>query len=164
MQIAATLVAMSLLAPVPGNAAGGLRSAEVSAYQLASGTTAPADPEAWENLSPAQRMQKRWPQPVKVGFLIGLPVLDYDDSTIGHVRKVVRAPDGKILLIVDHGRWFTWTKRPVAVPIETVAILGRQIDALEFLPEDFDKAPTWNDSGGQDMAPDATVQIAIARR
>ncbi len=35
-------------------------------------------------------MQRRCPQPVKVGFLIGLPILDWDDSTIGHVRKVVR--------------------------------------------------------------------------
>ena len=40
-------------------------------------------------------MQRRWPQPVKAGFLIGLPVLDYDDSTIGHVRKVVRTPTAK---------------------------------------------------------------------
>ena len=110
-------------------------------------------------------MKRRWPQPVKAGFLIGLPILDHDDSTIGHVRKVVRTADGKILLIVASGRLARpWTKRLVAVPIETVAILGRQINALEMLPEDFDKAPTWNESGEQDIAADATIQIAITRR
>src|SRR6188474_3629983 len=29
-----------------------------------------------ENLTPEQRMNRRYPQPVKVGALIGLPVLD----------------------------------------------------------------------------------------
>lgn len=140
------------------------RSAEFPGFQLASSAQAPADTDDWDKLSPEQRMQRRWPQPVKAGFLIGLPILDYDDSTIGHVRKVVRTPEGKILLIVAYGRWLTFSKRLVAVPIETVAILGRQINALEMLPEDFDKAPTWNESGGQDIAADATIQIAITRR
>ena len=32
------------------------------------------------------RMQMRFPQPVRVGDLIGLPVLDDGDSTLGRVR------------------------------------------------------------------------------
>jgi hypothetical protein len=165
MHIASAIVAILIL--TSASAAAGVaaqRLPEEPGYRLVSSTQAPADPDAWENLSPAERMKRRWPQPVKVGFLIGLPILDYDDSTIGHVRKVVRAGDGKVLLIVAYGRWLTFTKRLVAVPIETVAILGRQINALEMLPEDFEKAPTWNDSGGQDIAADATIQIAITRR
>jgi hypothetical protein len=39
-----------------------------------------------------ERMLRRFPQPVRVGDLIGLRVLDDDDSTIGFVRQVVRTP------------------------------------------------------------------------
>jgi hypothetical protein len=162
MAIATALVASTLLlTSAPGAEH---RNTEFSGFQLTSSAQAPAEAEDWDKLSPEQRMKRRWPQPVKAGFLIGLPILDYDDSTIGHVRKVVRTADGKNLLIVAYGRWLTWSKRLVAVPIETVAILGRQINALEMLPEDFDKAPTWDDSGGQEIAADTTIQIAISRR
>ena len=53
-------------------------------------------------------MQKRFPQPVRVGDLIGLPVLDDDDSTIGYVREVARTAEGKIVLIVPYSAWFGW--------------------------------------------------------
>ena len=86
-------------------------------------------------------MDKRYPQPVLVGDLIGLPLLDYDDRTIGYVRSVVRTPDGKIQLIVTQGGWptgwFNWRARLVPVPIEAVAILGRQIDLLDITREEL---------------------------
>ena len=41
--------------------------------------------------TPEQRMARRFPQPVKVGDLIGLPVYDDNQSTLGYVREVVRA-------------------------------------------------------------------------
>ena len=58
-----------------------------------------------------ERMHRRFPQSVRVGDLIGLPVLDDDDSTIGFVRQVVRTPQGKIRLIVSYSRWFGWFGR-----------------------------------------------------
>ena len=42
------------------------------------------------------KYNRRFPQPTKVGHLIGLPVLDDNDVTLGHVRYVVRTPEGKI--------------------------------------------------------------------
>ena len=75
-----------------------------------------------------EEMRRRFPQPVRVGDLIGLPLLDWDDSTIGYVRHVVRTPEGKIQLIVNQGRLFGWGGRLVQVPIEAVAILARQAD------------------------------------
>ena len=66
-------------------------------------------------------------QEIKAGDLIGLPLLDDGDLTIGHVRHVVRTPEGKILLIVTHGGWlgpwFGFGARLVAVPIEVVAVI-----------------------------------------
>ena len=41
-------------------------------------------------LSPEEKMQRRFPQPARVGDLIGLPVLDDNDRTIGHIKLVVQ--------------------------------------------------------------------------
>src|ERR1700742_3087420 len=69
-----------------------------------------------------KRMQMRYPQPVRVGFLIGLPMLDDDNATLGYVREVVRDPQGKIKLIVSYSRLWGWFGHPVAVPLEVVGI------------------------------------------
>jgi len=137
-----------------------------STHQLGA---APAANNDEQKLTPEQKFQKRFPQPVKVGDLIGLPVLDDDDWTIGFVRQVVRSPDGKVFLIVPYNKWWSWTdtdwgKRPVAVPIEAVAILARQIDAVDMPRADFDKAPTWQASLGQPIPPDEKTLIALGRR
>ena len=89
------------------------------------------------------KYNRRFPQPTKVGHLIGLPVLDDNDVTLGYVQKVVRTPEGKIELIVSYSKWFGWFGRPVAVPIEAVAILALQLDSVEMQPEDYAEAPTW---------------------
>ena len=123
--------------------------------------------------SPEEKMRARFPQPVKVGDLIGLPVLDGQDRTIGYVDHVVRSKAGKIRLIVPYSSWLGWPKdvgplenlrRPVAVPIEVVAILGRQIDALDMDRPDFDKAPTWAANGDTPISRDEIIRIAIGRR
>jgi|SRR6516165_2967350 len=111
-----------------------------------------------------ERMHRRFPQPVRVGDLIGLPVLDDDDSTIGFVRQVVRTPDSKIKLIVPYSRWFGWFGRPVAVPIEAVVILGRQLASVDMSPSEYAAAPTWQ---GQDvliLQNDEIIQVALGRR
>jgi hypothetical protein len=114
--------------------------------------------------TPEQKMQKRFPQPVRVGDLIGLPVLDEDDSTLGRVREVVRTPEGKIKLIVSYGGWFGWGARPVAVPIEVVAILARQINAVDMQPSDFAAAPNWSGAGAEILPSDEMIRIALGRR
>jgi hypothetical protein len=123
--------------------------------------------------TPEEVMQARFPQPALVGHLIGLPVLDYGDSTIGYVQQVVRTSEGKIRLIVPYGKRFGWARdwwpfnigrRLVAVPIETVAILALQIDALDMTRDDFDKASTWIAEHDQVLPPYESVQIALARR
>jgi hypothetical protein len=113
-------------------------------------------------------MQRRYPQAVKVGFLIGLPVLDQKDSTYGYIREVVRAGDGKIALVVPYRAWLGWAptdwgRKVVAVPLETVAILGYQVAALDFSREDFAAAPAYA-AGGTPLAAGETIRIAVYRR
>jgi hypothetical protein len=111
-----------------------------------------------------KRMQMRYPQAVRVGFLVGLPMLDDDNSTLGSVREVVRDPQGRIKLIVSYSRWWGWFGRPVAVPIEVVGIFGRQIASLDMKPSEYAAAPTWMAGADQPIAPDETIRIALARR
>jgi PRC-barrel domain len=110
------------------------------------------------------RMQMRFPQPVRVGDLIGLPVLDDSDSTLGRVRAVVRDPQGKIKLIVSYSRWWGLGGRPVAVPLEVVGILGRQIAAIDMPRAEFAAAPTWTAGPDRPIPPEETIRIAVTRR
>jgi hypothetical protein len=114
--------------------------------------------------SPEARMNRRFPQKVRVGDLIGLAVLDYDDVTLGHVRQVVRTGEGKIRLIVSYSRWFGWFGRPVAVPIEVVAWLGGQIASLDMSPQDYAAAPTWSEGAEQPIPTNEIIRIALTRR
>ena len=162
--IAALLVVLQGLW-LPAIAQNAMQGADAAATQQ-------AQPQE-RKLSPEEKMNRRFPQPVRVGFLIGLPVLDDQDSTIGYIRSVVRTPAGKIQLVVPYGRWFgwvnldgpfAWDRRPVGVPIETVAILGRQVDALDMSREEFDKAPDYAAGQNTPLASDEIIKIALGRR
>lgn len=150
----------------------GLAAVCLPGVVLASGPPADKSAEAdgdKEELSPEQKMQKRFPQPVRVGDLVGLPVLDDGDSTIGYVREVARTAEGKIVLIVPYSAWFGWAKtergkRPVAVPIETVAILARQINAVDMPRSEFEEAPSWNPARGKTLPAEEKTLIALGRR
>ena len=109
-------------------------------------------------------MQRRWPQPVKVGDLIGLPVLDFEDRTLGYVQSVVRTAQGKIRLIVPYGGFLGWGRRLVAVPIEVVAIAGRQLAALDMTRADFDAAPAWSDPASRALPASDIIRVGLYRR
>src|SRR6516164_8523842 len=113
--------------------------------------------------TPEERMARRLPQPVKVGDLIGLPVYDSNQLTLGHVLEVVRTPAGKIQLVVAYSPWFGWWGRPVAVPIEAVGIFGRQIAALDMSRREFANAPTWSGGDAMPISPGDTIRIGLTR-
>jgi len=115
-------------------------------------------------ITPEERMNRRFPQPVRVGDLIGLRVLDDRDVTIGFVRKLVRTPQDKILLLVSQGGWFGWGERLVAAPIEVMAIFGRQLASLDMDPSEYASAPTWTESRGTPIPDDDIIRIALTRR
>ena len=114
-------------------------------------------------MTPEERMRRRFPQPVRIGDLVGLRVLDERDVTIGLVRKVVRTPQDKILLLVSQGGWFGWGERLVAAPIEVMAIFGRQLASLDMDPSEYASAPTWAESGTP-IPDDEIIRIALTRR
>ncbi|MBR0644664.1 PRC-barrel domain-containing protein [Plastoroseomonas hellenica] len=120
--------------------------------------------QAPDGLTPEQRMQRRFPQPARVGDLIGLPLLDADDRTIGRVERVVRTAEGRILLVARRGAWFGIGGELVPVPIETVAMLGAQIAVLDIPRGDFLTLAAWRGDAGTPIGPDAIIRVAITRR
>jgi PRC-barrel domain len=113
-----------------------------------------------------QRMRARFPQPVRVGDLIVLPVLDDSASTLGYVGEVVRTKQDKIELIVAYSGFLGWGARPVAVPLDVVGIAGRHLSSLDMRRSEYATAPTWTptlpDAGAQ-LSADATIRIALSQ-
>jgi hypothetical protein len=110
-----------------------------------------------------ERYLKRFPQPARVGDLIGLPVLDLSSRTLGYVQQVVRTPAGEIKFIVSYSRWWGWFGRPVAVPLEELGIEGKHLVSLDMPLSEYDAAPTWQAMGATPLPADATVRVALSR-
>ena len=110
-----------------------------------------------------ERYLKRFPQPARVGDLIGMPVLDLYSKTLGYVRKVVRTPAGEIEFIVGYSQWWGWFGRPVAVPLEALGIEGGHLVSLDMSPSKYAAAPTWHDTDAKPLPADATVRVALSR-
>ena len=90
--------------------------------------TSPQDAQTNPDKSrtPEERMNRRYPQPVRVGFVIGLPMLDDRDSTYGYIRDVVRTPENKIALVVPYRDWLGW-----APTVSFEALVALLVDAAQ---------------------------------
>lgn len=113
----------------------------------------------------AEKAAGRFPQPVVVGTLIHHAVLQPLESqpVLGHVEQVVRAPDKTIYVIVDYGGFLGFGARPIAVPLDAMAISGQFMDILEFTPEQLDKFPTYKPGADTPLAPDASIPVPLAK-
>ena len=110
-----------------------------------------------------ERYLRRFPQPARVGHLIGMPVLDLYSKTLGYVREVVRTPAGETEFIVGYSQWWGWFGRPVAVPLEALGIEGGHLVSLDMSPSEFAAAPTWRDTDAPPLPNDAIVRVALSR-
>jgi hypothetical protein len=60
--------------------------------------------------------------------------------------------------------WFGRGGRSVPIPIETVAILARQINLLDIPRDQVAKIATWNAADGRSINRDDIIRIALSRR
>ena len=155
------LVAMSLA--VPANATTPL-PAGTSLVVLAQAMIPRTGMMDAENPMPMkERYLKRFPQPARIGDLIGMPVLDLNSKTLGYVEKVVQTSTGEIEFIVGYSRWWGWFGRPIPVPLEALGIEGGHLVSLDMSPSEYAAAPTWHDTGATPLPADATVRVALSR-
>ena len=158
---AAFLVGLLLLS---GGSPAFAQTAPGTRIVIAATTEKPTTEPKPEARTPEEKMERRFPQPVRVGDLIGLPLLDDDDRTIGRVKAVVRTSEGKIRLIIPYGGFLGWNRRLVAVPIEVVAIAGRQLAALDMARKAFDEAPTWTEAQAAQIDQNEIIRIGLYKR
>ena len=87
-------------------------------------------------MSLAQSTAMRFPQPVRVGDLLGRDVLRPVESqdVLGHVREVVRDSQDQILVVIDFGGFFGFRSRPIAVPVDAMVLLGQDMEVVAFTP------------------------------
>ena len=123
-----------------------------------------AQEQATPGMTPEEKMARRFPQPVRVGFLVGLPVIDERSATVGRVREVVRTPEGKLRLVMPYGGLFGVGGRTIALPIEAVAMLGAQVAAVDMPRAALELAPTWYGAGDQPLGPDEVIRVGLTRR
>lgn len=112
----------------------------------------------------AERTAKRFPQPVRVGDLIGRQVLEPTEAqhVLGRVGTIVRHADGSLAVIVRFGGVLGIGTRPIAVPVEAVALMGEYVAILDFTPDQLEGFPTSADAGPS-LAPDDVIRVGLAK-
>ena len=111
----------------------------------------------------AERAAKRWPQPVRVGDLIGRAVLEPIEAqpVLGHVVALMRRGDGGVDVVMRYGGVLGVGARLIAVPAEAMALLGEHVAVIDLTPAQLDTLPVA--IAGAGLGADEKVRLAIVR-
>lgn len=107
----------------------------------------------------------RFPQPVRVGKLLRRPVLRPVESqtVLGRVAELVRNGDGTISVVVDYGGFLGIGTRPIAVPLDAMALDGAVLEVVAYTPRQLRDLPTFSSAGSTPVPADATVKVGLAK-
>ncbi len=135
------------------------------AVMLLVSAAASAQQPAPPGMSLAEAAAKRFPQPVRVGDLIGRTVLRPLESqpVLGHVKQVVRTQDGAVDIVLDYGGLFGIGGRLIAVPVDAMVLLGAEMEVVDFTPKQLDALATFNGNGVTAIQPQDTIRVGLAR-
>ncbi|WP_284946621.1 hypothetical protein [Acidisoma cladoniae] len=116
-------------------------------------------------MSLAQSAAMRFPQPVRVGDLVGRDVLQPVESRplLGTVRQVARAPDGTLVVVVALGSVLGVGGRSVAIPVDAMVLLGDEMEVVAFTPAQLAGFPTAQSAATTGLAPDTIIKIGLAK-
>lgn len=116
-------------------------------------------------LTPAEKAARRFPQPVRVGDLIGRRVLEPvpAQTVLGRVTGIVRNPQGGIDVVMRFGGLLGFGSRPIAVPVEAVALLGEHLAVLDFTPDQLRALPPAIADDGTLIASDETIRVGLTK-
>jgi hypothetical protein len=116
-------------------------------------------------MSLAESAAMRFPQPVRVGNLLGREVLRPVESQdlLGRVRRVVRDKNGQIMVVIDFGGFLGFGSRPIAVPVDAMVLLGQDMEIVAFTPKQLQQFPTFSPSGTTDVPDDTIIKVGLAK-
>ncbi len=138
-------------------------AAAANAVQAQSPTPGGMPPPAGMSLADSAAM--RFPQPVRVGDLLGREVLRPVESqdVLGRVRRLVRDGNGQIMVVVEFGGFLGFGSRPIAVPVDAMVLLGQDMEIVAFTPEQLQQFPSFSPSGTTDLAGDTIIKVGLAK-
>ena len=106
---------------------------------------------------------RRFPQPVRVGAIVGQDLLQPVEAqpVLGRVAAVRMGGDGRVAVVVRTGGMLGFGGRLVAVPADAVAYLGPQLALMGYTAEQLAGLPTAED--GPALPGDATIRLGIVK-
>jgi len=106
---------------------------------------------------------KRFPQPVRVGDLIHRTVLQPTESrpVLGRVVGVIRRDDGSQFIVIKYGGFWGIGARDIAVPLDAMVLLGRELEVLDLSPEQLSSLPTYGGAGRM-LGADEIIHMGLA--
>ena len=116
-------------------------------------------------MSLAESAAMRFPQPVRVGDLLGREVLRpvVSQDVLGRVSRLVRDGNGQIMFVVDFGGFLGFGTRPIAVPVDAMVLVGQDLEIVAFTLEQLRQFPTFTPSGTTDVANDTIIKVGLAK-
>ncbi|WP_148360284.1 PRC-barrel domain-containing protein [Acidisphaera rubrifaciens] len=116
-------------------------------------------------MSLAESAAMRFPQPVRVGDLIGREVLRPVESqdVLGRVVRLVRDHDGRIMVVVDFGGFLGLGARPIAVPVDAMVLLGQDMEIVALSPAQLRRLPTFTSTDTTDVPNDTIIKVGLAK-
>ncbi len=113
----------------------------------------------------AERAARRFPQPVRVGDLIGRKVLEAreDQPVLGRVAALARRSDGGADVIVSLGGWLGLGAHTVAVPVEAVGLLGEHVALLDVTPDQARALPRFDLASAPVIGPDEVIRVGLVK-
>ena len=127
---------------------------------------------AWAQPAPAidipalaAAANRRFPQPVRVGDLLGKDVVEPVEAqpVLGHVAAVTRRADGGLNMVIRYGGVFGVGEHPIAVPVEAMALIGPYLTVEGFTPDQLDRFPPAGLPAPATLGPNETIAVGIVR-
>lgn len=114
-------------------------------------------------LPPAEKWQRRFPQPVLVSDLIGRKVLDRKQGVLGYLEAVVTTPGGDLHLAFGRRRFLAWRGDTVVVPNVMAALLGPFVMLPEATDDDIAKLPTYRPDAFRPVDAASRIRMALTK-
>jgi hypothetical protein len=102
---------------------------------------------------------------VRVGDLIGRRVLAPSEAqpVLGHVVAIRKAPDGSLQMIMSQSRWLFFSRALVAVPLDSVALLGEHVALPDFVEGQQDAFTPVTDTTTGSLGADEVIRMGLAK-
>ena len=113
-----------------------------------------------------ERQQMRFPQPVRVGSLIGEEVVQrgVTHKKLGIVVGVFKDTDDDLELVFRYRAILGFGGRIIAPPLEELSLVGPMLKINDLDSKDLAALPTFKNTGGSFLAADQTIKMGVDRK